>query len=218
MKTFVLCCVSLFSCILVCFADCDNLQDLCPTATTGKQTVFINGFPCKDPANVTASDFKSIKLSHAGDTHNLFRSSVTIVTAVDFPGLNTLGLSIARTDLDVDGLVTAHSHPRSSEMFFVSKGTVIAGFVDTKNQPFQEVLKEGEVFVFPKDLLHFCLNVGNEPAVVFSVLNSQNPGVIRIADAILDIDQEAINSLVKKLTSMSSMEGNDMQVFNLPWF
>ncbi|KAJ8772443.1 hypothetical protein K2173_027620 [Erythroxylum novogranatense] len=218
MKTFLLFSIIVCNCVLICLADCDNLQDFCPTATTGKQDVFINGFPCKTPANATASDFRSSKLSHAGDTDNFLRSSVTIATAADFLGLNTLGLSVARTDLDVDGIVMPHSHPRASEVFFVSKGIVIAGFIDTKNQPFQKFLKEGEVFVFPRGLLHFCLNAGYEAAVVFSVLNSQNPGVVNIAGAIFGIDQEGMHRLVKKLKNLSSVEGYGMQESNLPLF
>ncbi|KAF2311613.1 hypothetical protein GH714_025267 [Hevea brasiliensis] len=169
------------SCIQICLADYDNLQDTCPAAPTSKQSIFINGLPCKDPNSITPSDFKSSKLSRPGDKNKFLRSATTIVTAADFPGLNTLGLSISRIDLDVDGLVLPLYHPRASELFFVSAGVVIAGFVDTKNQQFQKILKEGDVFVLPRGLLHFCLNAGDESATIFSVLSSQNPGVVKIA-------------------------------------
>lgn len=59
---------------------------------------------------------------------------------------------------------------------------VIAGFVDTKNQLFQKTFKE-DVFEVPKGLLHFSVNAGNEAAIVYSVLNSQNPGVVNVAGA-----------------------------------
>lgn len=76
-----------------------------------------------------------------------------------------------------------HSHPRATEILFVFKGAVLAGFVDTKKQLFQKLMKEGDVIVFPRGLLHFCLNAGYEFATAFSVLNSQNPGVVSITDA-----------------------------------
>lgn len=199
------------TCINICSADCDNLQDTCPTGTTGRSSVFINGFPCKNPNSITASDFKSSKISHPGDTDNFLRSALTIVTAADFPGLNTLGLSIARTDLEVDGLIMPHSHPRASEMFFVSKGVVIAGFIDTKNMLFQKILNAGDVFVFPRGLLHFCINDGYENAVVFSVMNSQNPGVVKIADAMFEPDQDMINKLVRKIKYVAALEVNGIQ-------
>ncbi|OAY48066.1 germin-like protein subfamily 3 member 4 [Manihot esculenta] len=196
----------LCACINICLVYCDNLQDTCPAATAGKQSIFINGLPCKNPASITPSDFKSTKLSSPGDTDNFFRSSTTILTAADFPGLNTLGLSIARTDLDVDGLVVPQSHPRASELLFVNAGVVIAGFVDTNNQLFQKILKEGDVFVLPRGLLHFCLNAGNEPATIFSVLSSQNPGVVSVAGAMFDSDPDMINKLVRKIRSLSSSQ------------
>lgn len=83
----------------------DNLQDICPT-NAKDQGIFINGFLCKNPANITASDFKSSLLNQGGDTDNLYHSSVNIITAAEFSGLNTLGLSASRTDLEEDGMVT----------------------------------------------------------------------------------------------------------------
>ena len=87
-------------------------------------------------------------------------------------------------------------------MFCVSKGVVIAGFIDTQNQLFQKYLRQGDVFVFPRGLLHYCVNAGFEPATAFSVLNSQNPGVVSIAGAMFD--SAAINILTKKLISLSA--------------
>lgn len=207
---------------MVCVADSDSLQDACPTAISGtgqQQTVFSNGLPCKNPTNTIASDFKTSKLNHGGDIENFLRSSTTLVTAAEFAGLNTLGLSVARTDLGVDGIVTPHSHPRASEMFFVSKGAVVAGFIDTNKQVFQKLLKEGDVFVFPRGLLHFCLNAGYDLAVVFSVLNSQNPGVVSIADAMFEPDNQsdALNMLRERLIS-TTLGANLTQNLNFDGF
>lgn len=198
------CCIVFIS-VIVCFytklcsADYDNLQNTCPTSPLGTQAIFINGFPCKNPNNISAPDFKTSKLTQPGDTDNFYGSSVTVVTAAEFPGLNTLGLSIARTDLRVNGLVRLHSHPRASEMFFVSKGIVLAGFIDTQNQPFRKILKEGDVFVFPRGLLHFCMNFGfDTAATVLSVFNSQNPGVVSISDAMFEPKLDVIDKLTKR--------------------
>ncbi|XP_050226131.1 germin-like protein subfamily 3 member 4 [Mercurialis annua] len=197
-------CIVLCALIHMCFADCDNIQDICPAAFTNKQNIFINGLPCKNPGSITASDFKSSILSHPGDTDNFLSSAITMATAVDFPGLNTLSLSIARTDLEIDGIVLPHSHPRATEMFFVGSGVVIAGFLDTNNQLFQSVLKEGDVFVAPRGLLHFCLNAGNDAAVVYSVLSSQNPGVVNVAGAVFETEPDATNKLAKRIKSVSA--------------
>ncbi|CAN1270985.1 Germin-like protein subfamily 3 member 4 [Linum perenne] len=206
---FMILCISFF-CILItntCKSEETNLQDYCPTSPTSKQTIFINGYPCKNPSNVSASDFKSSKLDHPGDTDNFLRSALTLVTASDFAGLNTLGLSIARTDLELDGLQMPHSHPRASEILFVSKGVVLVGFVDTENKLFQKTLKAGDVFLFPRALLHFCLNAGFEKALVFSFLNSQNPGLVTIADAMfVQPHEQDVEKLVSRIKSVAAME------------
>lgn len=205
------------ACIKVCLADSDNLQDLCPTAP-GKRTIFINGFPCKDPTTVNASDFKSSKVSEPGNTGNFYGSALNIVTAEDYLGLNTLGLSIARTDIAVDGLVPPHSHPRASELFFVVKGRVTAGFIDTNNQLFLKVLAEGEVFVFPRGLLHFSLNTGFDFATAFSVLNSQNPGKVSIGGNFFQPDIKMVDKLKKTLLSLSAQEVTRFKNVTLPLF
>lgn len=169
--------------ISICLADSDNIQDTCPANTTAKQTVFFDDFPCKNPSTINDADFKTSSLSRAGDTNNSIHSSVKIVTAADFPGLNTLGLTIARTDLDVDGMVMPHYHPRASESFFLRNGTVLATFIDTNNTVFQFSIKAGGVVLFPRGLLHFCSNTGTEPVIAFSVLNSQNPGTVSAGSA-----------------------------------
>ncbi|XWS60171.1 hypothetical protein CRYUN_Cryun07bG0012400 [Craigia yunnanensis] len=204
--------------ISICLADSDNIQDACPTNTTAKQTVFINGFPCKNLSSIIAPDFKTSNLNHAGDTDTFLLSSVNIVTAADFPGLNTLGLSIARTDLEVDGMVMPHSHPRASELFFLSKGIVLAGFIDTDNTLFQSFIKGGDVILFPRGLLHFCLNAGFEPVTAFSVLNSQNPGVVSIGGAISETNSELIDNITRRLISISASELKHISNTTLPKF
>lgn len=210
----------LITCFIICLqlcqaVDSDNLHDTCPTDTT-QQIIFINGFPCKSPANVSASDFKSSLLNDKGDTDDFFRSSMTVVTAAEYPGLNTLSLSVARTDLEVDGLVTPHAHPRASEMIFVSTGVVMAGFIDTNNVVFQKVLREGDVFVFPRGLLHYCLNNGFEDATVFSVLNSQNPGLVTIPGVMFASDDSvSMKKLKQRLISLSRLEVERLENMSL---
>lgn len=189
----------------VSLADCDNLQDTCPSISPNKQTVFINGLPCKNPANVTAQDFKTNELSNASSM-DIFGASVKLVTAAEFPGLNTLGLSIGRLDIDNDGLVNFHYHPRATEMIFVKKGVLLVGFIDTQNQVFQNVLKVGDVCVFPKGLFHYILNQGFEEAIVYSVYNSQNPGQVSIIPTTFDTTLESVEKLKKKIISLSASQ------------
>ncbi|RVW18874.1 Germin-like protein 8-2 [Vitis vinifera] len=78
------------------------------------------------------------------------------------PGLNTLGISLARVDYAPYGFVTSNPD----------------------NRLIAKVLYKGDVFVFPEGLIHFHLNVGKTKAVAIAALSSQNPGVITIANAV----------------------------------
>lgn len=222
MKRGVILLIPAFILVTCDAVDPGNLWDKCPTATdaTNKPpatAVFFNGLPCKSPSKITPSDFKSSGLATAGDTDNFQGSSVRIVTAEEFAGLNTLGLSVGRMDLDFDGIVMPHSHPRASEMMFVSKGSVIAGFVDTKDRPFQKVLKEGDVFVAPRGLLHYCFNVGYDAATVLSVYSSQNPGSVSISDAMFGLATPAPD-VVEKLRMSLSLQMKRQNISYCNWF
>nr|GEU52888.1 putative germin-like protein 2-1 [Tanacetum cinerariifolium] len=84
------------------------------------------------------------------------------------------------------GLNAPHYHPRATEVLTVIKGSLQVGFITTNpdNKFFTKRLKKGDVFIFPKALIHFQQNVGNGYALALSSLNSQNPGVVTIANAV----------------------------------
>jgi quercetin dioxygenase-like cupin family protein len=126
---------------------------------------------------VTANDFVFHGLATSGNTNNAAGSAVTPAFAPQFPGLNTLGISMARLDFAQGGLVPPHTHPRASEILFVVEGSLLVGFVSTDNKLFAVTVNAGDVFVFPRGLLHFELNVCKGKATAIAALNSQNPGV-----------------------------------------
>ena len=123
-----------------------------------------------------------------GNTSNKLGSKVTHVSVNELPGLNTLGIQLARIDFAPKGLNPPHTHPRGTEILIVIEGTLFVGFVTSNqnntNRLFTKVLNKGDVFVFPIGLIHFQLNVGYGNAVAISGLSSQNPGVITIANAV----------------------------------
>jgi quercetin dioxygenase-like cupin family protein len=108
------------------------------------------------------------------------------VNVQQIPGLNTLGISLARIDFAPYGENPPHTHPRGTEILVVFEGSLLVGFVtsNTENRLFTKVLNKGDVFVFPIGLIHFQFNIGHTNAVAFAALSSQNPGVITIADAV----------------------------------
>lgn len=158
--------------------DPDPLQDYCIADTKNPPPFYINGAPCIDPKLAVSSHFTTSVLSKPGNTKdNPFGFNVTLTNTVNLPGLNTLGLTMARVDIAANGLVPPHLHPRASEVTICLKGLLLVGFVDTMNRVFTQQLKPGDSFVFPKSLVHFLYNYDSKaPAVALSGLNSQNPG------------------------------------------
>lgn len=146
----------------------------------------MNGFVCKNPNLVKAEDFLFQGLDKPGNTDNSLGSKVTPVSVNELPGLNTLGVSLARIDFAPYGLNPPHTHPRATEVLVVIEGTLYVGFVTSNpdNKLFTKTLYQGDVFVFPQGLIHFQLSVGKTPAVALVGFSSQNPGLITIAKAV----------------------------------
>ncbi|KAL7003063.1 hypothetical protein U1Q18_004221 [Sarracenia purpurea var. burkii] len=161
---------------------------------------FVNGKFCKNPELATADDFFFSGLLAPRNTSNPLGSNVTAVNVVQIPGLNTLGISLARIDFAPNGLNPPHTHPRATEILVVLEGSLYVGFVTSnpENNLFTKVLYPGDVFVFPVGLIHFQLNVGNTSAVAIASLSSQNPGVITIANAVFGSNPKISTDVLTK--------------------
>lgn len=155
------------------------LQDYCVADRYSNITV--SGMvKCKNSAHVHVTDFLFRGLNVTGNTANPTANAVTPVFSAQLPGLNGLGVAMARLDFAEGGISVPHTHPRASELLVVLKGALYAGFVNTTNHLFATTLTVGDVFVFPKGLVHFQLNVGQGNAKAISAFSSQNPGVLQV--------------------------------------
>ncbi|CAA2958349.1 germin subfamily T member 2 [Olea europaea subsp. europaea] len=157
-------------------SDPDPLQDFCIGDT--KSEFSVNGFPCKPATKVTSDDFFFDGLSQEGNTSNLFGSNVTQANVVAFPGLNTLGISMNRVDFAPGGINPPHSHPRATETGVLINGKLLVGLITTGNVFYSKILSPGQMFVIPKGLVHFQMNVGEEKALTFTAFNSHLPGAV----------------------------------------
>ena len=194
--------------MLASAADEDPLQDFC--VADNATGITVNGFPCKPAAQVTAWDFKSDRLTQRGDTNSAAnkanKAAVTAANVNNFAGLNTLGISAARIDFDKGGINPPHTHPRATELLVVLKGELYVGFVSTNgtiNTLFATTIKEGELFVFPRGLVHFQLNVFKGPSLAFAALSSQNPGVQPIAPALFNSNPPISDEVLQKAFRIS---------------
>ncbi|KAH9304014.1 hypothetical protein KI387_008418, partial [Taxus chinensis] len=182
-------------------ADPDPLQDFCVADLKSK--VLVNGFPCRDPNAVSAQDFFFAGLRNAGNTNNPVGSNVTAANVNQIAGLNTLGISFVRIDYAVGGINPPHTHPRATEILFLLEGKLFVGFIDTNNKFFRITLEKGDVFVFPKALVHFQQNVGHENAVAIAGLSSQFPGVQVIANSLFGAYPPLPDSVLAKAFRIS---------------
>ncbi|XP_058103608.1 putative germin-like protein 2-1 [Magnolia sinica] len=173
-----------FSFSFAAASDPSPLQDFCVALNNSE--VLVNGFVCKDPNEVKADDFFFMGLDKPGNADNKVGSVVTPVNVAQVPGLNTLGVSLARIDFAPYGLNPPHTHPRATEILTVLEGTLYVGFVtsNTENRFITKTLHKGDVFVFPVGLIHFQFNIGNTNAIAIVGFSSQNPGTITIAKAV----------------------------------
>lgn len=151
------------------------VQDFCVADYTAPEGPA--GYSCKKAEKVTVDDFVSSKLGVAGNTSNIIKAAVTSAFSSEFPGINGLGVSLARADLAPGGVIPFHTHPGGSEIAFVVEGTICAGFVSSANTVYLKTLKKGDIMAFPQGLLHFQINAGRSKATFFVSFSSPSPGL-----------------------------------------
>ncbi|KAL4611734.1 hypothetical protein ACB092_08G146800 [Castanea dentata] len=128
------------------------------------------------PPNVTDIDgtfftFTGIRELYRGGPSTTLQ--VSKVSLAEFPALN--GQSVSYTVLGYPAGTTnpPHTHPRATELLFVVLGTLQVGFVDTTNKLFNQTLETGDIFVFPKGLVHFTISAfGSANAGTVSIPNT----------------------------------------------
>ncbi|XP_022895595.1 germin-like protein 5-1 [Olea europaea var. sylvestris] len=183
-------------------ADPDSLQDICVADLSSG--VKVNGFACK--SNVTAEDFFFAGLAKPGATNTTTGSRVTAANVEKIPGLNTLGVSLSRIDYAPGGLNPPHTHPRATEIVFVLKGELDVGFITTANVLISKCIKKGQIFTFPKGLVHFQKNNGKVPASVIAAFNSQLPGTQSIAATLFAASPPVPDNVLTKAFQVGTKE------------
>lgn len=104
---------------------------------------------------------------------------VTKASSIEFPALEGQSVSLAVLQFAPGGVNAPHTHPRSAELLLVVQGWLKVGMVDSTNKLFVQFLQAGDMFVFPKGLVHFQINLDkNYPAVAISAFGGANAGTI----------------------------------------
>ncbi|GJT02857.1 germin-like protein [Tanacetum coccineum] len=139
-------------------------------------------YPCKDPKFVTANDFFFSHLQLPPATTNERETIVSEAFDFHLPGLNTLGMSMALTDIGPGSRIPPHFHPDTSKLVTVYRGAILIQFNTSspENRSFTRVVRESEVFVVPKGLHLTYRNYGETDAAVLEVYSSQRPKFVYV--------------------------------------
>ncbi|XP_008229150.1 PREDICTED: putative germin-like protein 9-2 [Prunus mume] len=106
-------------------------------------------------------------------------------TLAEFPALDGQSVSYAVLEFPSGTTNPPHTHPRSAELLFLIDGTLEVGFIDTKNNLFTQTLQAGDLFVFPKGLVHFQYNAhAQNPALAVSAFGSANAGTVSLPNTL----------------------------------
>ncbi|KAL4611735.1 hypothetical protein ACB092_08G146900 [Castanea dentata] len=134
------------------------------------------------PANVTTVDgnfftFIDMRVLVKAAPPTAFK--VLKASMAEFPALNGRSVSFEVLQFPAGTPNPPHTHPCASELLFLVQGTLHVGFVDTTNKLFTQTLQSGDIFVFPKGLVHFQYNADPQvPALAISAFGSANAGTV----------------------------------------
>ncbi|KAF8021808.1 hypothetical protein BT93_G2062 [Corymbia citriodora subsp. variegata] len=107
--------------------------------------------------------------------------NVTKASRAEFPALDGQSVSMAVLEFSAGSVNPPHTHPRASELLFLIHGSLEVGFVDTTDKLFTQTLQAGDMFIFPKGLVHFQYNANaTDYAVALSAFGSANPGIVSL--------------------------------------
>uniref|UniRef100_A0A2N9FKJ2 Germin-like protein n=1 Tax=Fagus sylvatica TaxID=28930 RepID=A0A2N9FKJ2_FAGSY len=112
---------------------------------------------------------------------------VSKASIAEFPALTGQSVSFAVLQFPAGSVNPPHTHPRSAELLFLLDGSLQVGFVDTTNKLFTQTLDAGDLFVFPKGLVHYQYNSDpNLPAIAVSAFGSANAGTVSVPNTVFN--------------------------------
>ncbi|KAL4636982.1 hypothetical protein ACB092_03G048200 [Castanea dentata] len=139
------------------------------------------------------SSFGIIQMAIVGDPDIISDFIVpTNVTAIDFTGMRTLVRSGPPTN------TTTFTAWKASMAEFPTlngqiQGTLQVGLIDTTNKLYTQILQAGDMFVFPKGLVHYQYNPDAQtPAIAIAAFGSSNPGSVLVPKALFNTDIDDI--------------------------
>ncbi|CAF3134329.1 unnamed protein product [Rotaria sp. Silwood2] len=104
-------------------------------------------------------------------------------SASNFPGAIGNGVAMTVGFLGPCGMNLPHTHPRATEINFSVDGEFEVGFLQENGVSFvTNRVKRGTAAIFPQGAIHFEQNLNCVPATFVAAFNSEDPGVLTIAN------------------------------------
>ena len=146
-----------------------------------------NPTPSSPPSSSSSSSSSSAAAANLTNLLSFSNGTVraTRATAETFAALRGTGLSAALLDFAPSSQLGPHTHPRGAELVLVVRGTLHVGLVDSAGHFFNQSLRRGDVFLFPRGLLHYEANTSPvAAALVVAAYSSSNPGTLSLPSAL----------------------------------
>jgi quercetin dioxygenase-like cupin family protein len=105
----------------------------------------------------------------------------------EFPALNGQSVSYDVLYFPAGSINPPHTRVRATGLLFLLQGTLQVGLVDTTNKLFTQTLQAGDMFIFPKGLVHYQYNPNAQAAAIaIAAFGSSNPGSVSIPNALFN--------------------------------
>lgn len=103
----------------------------------------------------------------------------------EFPALNGQSVSMAVLQFPPSAINPPHTRPHSTGLLLLVEGSLEVGFVDTTNKLYTQTLQAGDIFIFPKSLVHYQYNASpTEPAIAIAAFGSASSGSVSVPSTI----------------------------------
>lgn len=127
-----------------------------------------------------------------------------------FPVLIGTGVSMTVGFIGPCGFNTPHTHPRSSEINIVVKGSLVTQFtLENGARSITNKLGTNEMTVFPQGALHTEFNPGCEDAQFVAGFASEDPGVQQAAQTLFALNDD----IVEAAFAQDTFDGADLEKF-----
>ncbi|ETI29521.1 hypothetical protein G647_01974 [Cladophialophora carrionii CBS 160.54] len=131
------------------------------------------------------------------DTYTFSPGGVINANAATFPATVGQGMTLAMLNLGPCSMLPPHFHPRATNFVVAISGTTQTYMIaENGARTVTEVLKAGQMTIFPTASVHTMMNIGCENAQLISSLNSDDSGTTNLANTFFSLPANITNTVI----------------------